>query len=245
MTRFANLRHLRVAGLALAAVAVAGAAVLITASASGLTVGFRPSSSNPPASTGATSLDQANAASTVCNDFISHLSNDLGKSQSQVNAAVSKAVGETLADEVKAKQLTQAAADKLKQKLAAQPPCNLAAGLGKAPKPATGAPLGAYTQQILAAAAAALGVTPAQLKTDLGGGMSLSQVAASKNLTEAQFRTNLIAQVTPLLDAAVKSGKLTTTQEHAVLQRLKTGPIPFWSTGMKHKPAAASPTPAV
>ena len=75
--------------------------------------------------------------------------------------------------------------------------------------------------------------------------MTLSQVAASKNLTEAQFRTNLIAQLTPLLDAAVKANQLTSAQEQAVLQRLKTGTIPYWSTPMKHKPAAgATPAPA-
>jgi hypothetical protein len=59
-------------------------------------------------------------------------------------------------------------------------------------------------------------------------------------VTEAQFRTKLIAQLTPLLDAAVKNHKLTSAQEQAVLQRLQTGPIPYWSSPI-HRPKAAAP----
>lgn len=251
MTPLSRFRHLRIAGFAVGAAAVAGAAVLVTASASGFTIGFRPASATQPqAASTAVELSQASIASTVCNDFISHLSSDLGKSQSQVNAAIQKAVGETLADEVKNKQLTQAQADALKQKLASQPPCNLAAGLGKTPgmRPGMGAvpPAGAYREQLLTAAASALGITAAQLKTDLAGGMSLSQVAAAQKppVTEAQFRAKLIAQLTPMLDAAVKSSKLTATQEQAILKRLQTGPIPFWNSPPRRPKAPAPASPA-
>jgi hypothetical protein len=242
MTSLAKLRYLRVVGFAAGAVLVAGAAVLVTASAAGLNVGFRPSSSQP-ASAGTGALSQKAGASAVCNDFLSHLSSDLGKSQSQVNAAVQKAIGETLADEVKNKDLTQAQADAIKQKLTSQPPCALAGNLGKAPAPVppSGATIGAYTQQLITAAASALGVTDTQLKADLTNGMTLSQIAAAQNpaVTEAQFRTRLIAKLTPLLDTAVTNKKLTSAQEQAILQRLQTGPIPFWNTPMRRpKPAA-------
>ncbi|MGA7912163.1 MAG: hypothetical protein WCC30_11550 [Candidatus Dormiibacterota bacterium] len=244
MTSFSRLRYLRIAGFALGAVAVAGAAVLVTASAAGFTVGFRPASSTQPqAADTAVNLSQATSASAVCNDFISHLSTDLGKSQSQVNAAIQKAIGETLADEVKNKQLTQAQADAIKQKLATQPPCNLAAGLGKKPSAATVPQAGAYMQQLLTAAASALDISATQLRTDLASGMNLSQIAAAQNppVTEALFRTKLIAQLTPLLDTAVKNQKLSSAQEQAILQRLQTGPIPYWSSPIR-KPKAAAPT---
>jgi len=244
MTRLSSLRHLRIAGFALGASAVAGAAVLVTASAAGFTLGFRPASANQPMAAGAAvDLTQATIASTVCNDFTSHLSSDLDKSQSQVNAAIQKAVGETLADEVKNKQLTQAQADAIKQKLASQPPCNLAAGLGKRSGAGIAPQAGAYMQQLVTAAASALGIGAAQLRTDLASGMSLSQIAAAQSppVTEAQFRTKLIAQLTPLLDTAVKNSKLTSVQEQAILRRLQTGPIPFWSSPMR-RPKAAPPT---
>ncbi|HYM95743.1 MAG TPA: hypothetical protein VET26_00445 [Candidatus Sulfotelmatobacter sp.] len=247
MTPLSRLRYVRIAGLALGAVAVAGAAVLITASASGLTLGFKPAGSSQSATATDTSAAiEAATAGAVCTALISHFSSDLHQSQATVNAAIQKAIGETLADEVKNKQLTQAQADAIKKKLAAQPLCTLANGLGKrVPSAAGGAQIGAYTQQVLAAAAAALGITPAQLRTDLAGGQSLSQIAAAQNppVTEAQFRTKLIAQITPLLDAAVKSSKLTAAQEHTILQRLQTGPIPFWNTSLKRPKPAAPATP--
>jgi hypothetical protein len=246
MTSLAKLRQLRVLGFALGAVLVAGAAVLVTASAAGLNVGFRPSSAQPAAAATA-SVSQKASASAVCNDFISHLSSDLGKSQSQVNAAVQKAIGETLADEVKNKDLTQAQADAIKQKLASQPPCTLAGNLGKpAAAPGAGATIGAYTAQLISAAASALGITDAQLKTDLAGGMTLSQIAAAQKppVTEAQFRTRLIAKLTPLLDTAVTNKKLTSAQEQAIIKQLQTGPIPFWSTSMRRPKPAAPASPA-
>ena len=42
-----------------------------------------------------------------------------------MNAAVQKAIGETLADEVKNGDLTQAQADAIKKRLASQPPCTI------------------------------------------------------------------------------------------------------------------------
>jgi hypothetical protein len=250
MTTLPKLRHLRVVGFAVGAVAVAGAAVLVTASAAGLNVGFRPSAGQPaPADTA--SIGHA-TASAVCNDFLTHLSGDLGKSQSQVSSAIQKAIGETLADEVKNKDITQAQADTIKQKLAAQPPCSLAGNLGQNPPgkkpvaPGAGTAIGAYTQQLLSAAASALGVSDATLKADLANGMTLSQVAAAQSppITEAQFRTRLIANLTPLLDAAVANKTLTSAQEQSILRRLQAGPIPFWNTPMRRPKPAAPASPA-
>jgi hypothetical protein len=244
MTPISRFRHLRIAGFALAAAAVAGAVVLITASASGFTVGFKPAASSQPvaASDASAAITQATTAGAVCTDFVSHLSSDLSKSQSQVNAAIQSAISQTLADEVKNKQLTQAQADAIKKKLTSQPLCTLANGLGKAPKPSTRGQIGAYTQQLLSAAAAALGITPTQLTTDLGKGQTLSQIAAAQKppVSEADFRTRLIAQLTPLLDTAVKNQKLTAAQEQSILKQLHTGPIPFWNTPL-HKPKPAAP----
>jgi hypothetical protein len=247
MTSLAKLRHLRVLGFALGAVAVAGAAVLVTASAAGLNVGFRPAASQHPDQVGAASVSQKATASTVCSDFFAHLSGDLGKSQAQVNSAIQKAIGETLADEVKNKDLTQAQADTIKKKLAStQTPCSLAGNLGQKPAPRAAVPtIAAYTQQLISAAASEFGITDTQLKTDLANGMTLSQLAAAHNppISEAEFRTSLISKLTPLMDTAVTNKKLTSAQEQAILQRLKSGPIPFWSSPVKHK-AAAPPSPA-
>lgn len=246
MTRFARLRYVRIAGLAVGAVAVSGAAVLITASAAGFSFGLHPSSTSPSGgSNNTSSLDQAAAASTACNDFMTHLSGDLGKSQTDVNAAIQKAIGQTLADEVANGTLTQAQAQKIQQRLSGKQVCALAGRLGRKPT-AAGGELGAYKQQLLMAAAAALGISEAQLQSDLAGGMSLSQIAAAQKppVSEATFRSKLIAQLKPLLDTAATDGKLTSAQEQAILQRLQTGPIPFWNTPVRKPRPAATPSPA-
>jgi hypothetical protein len=236
ITKLANLGFLRIAGLAAGAAVVSGAAVLVTASAAGYNLPFMPSSQTT--STSVSSLDlKAGTPSAVCSEFISHFSFDLHTSQAAVNAAFQKAIGQTLADEVKNGKLTQTRADAIKKRLAGQAPCAIAPRL-RAP----GAALGAFRPALLSAAASALGITDQTLKTDLVKGMTLSQIAVAQKVTEAQFRSRLIAKLTPVLDAAVTNKKLTTTQEQAIIKRLQTGPIPLWSK--PRPPGKATATPA-
>jgi hypothetical protein len=240
INRLAKHSFLRIFGLAAGAAVVSGAAVLVTASAAGYNLPFLTSSSSPAPSASTASLDKQ-ARTAVCNDFVSHFSADLGKSQSAVSAAFQKAIGETLADQVKNGKLTQAQADKIKQRLAGQAPCAIAGNL-KAP----GAGLGAYRPALLTAAASALGITDQTLKTDLAQGMTLAQIAAAQKpaLTEADFRSRLIAKLTPALDAAVANKQLTADQEAKIIKHLQTGPIPFWNkpmhAGKAPRPAAAT-----
>jgi hypothetical protein len=234
----ATFRHIRLLGFALGAVAIAAGAVWMTASAAGLNVGF-----SPAASTSTPSPNAPGKPSALCNDFVSHFASDLGSTQSKVDAAFQKAVGQTLDDEVKNGDITQAQADAIKKKIAGQAPCAL---IPSAPKTHTGSELGAYKHALLVAAASALGITDQQLTTDLARGMTLSQIAAAQNppVTEAQFRDRLIAKLTPLLDAAVTNKQITSTQEQAIIQQLKTGPIPFWDKPMPAPKKRATASPA-
>lgn len=239
-TKLAKIRHLRAVGLAAGAVAVAGAAVVVTASAAGMTLGFRPwSPAAASASASDTSLEAA-TTSAVCTSFMQHFATDIGKSQAQINAAFQKAIGETLADEVKAGKLTQAKADAIKAKLAGKTPCALPGTV--APRGGDQKALGAYMQQYLAAAASALGISQTELQADLKNGQSLSQVAAAQKVSEATFRTKLIANLRPTLDQAVKNGKITAAQEQTLLDRLQNGPLPLWDKASKRPKAPASPT---
>jgi len=95
-------------------------------------------------------------------------------------------------------------------------------------------------QQYLAAAATALGITQTQLTTDLKSGQSLAQVAAAQHVSEADFRTKLIAGLKPALDQAVSQKKITSAQETLILQRLQTGALPLWSLPAR-KPRATAP----
>lgn len=229
---------MRTAGLALGAVAIGVAAIAVTASASGMTFGFQAASTTPsPTPT----KPHSAAASTACSDFMKHLAVEIGKTQAQINAAYQKAIADTLADEVKSGQITQAQADKLKQQLANQTPCNL-----PSPRKAGGdkSALGVATQQYLAAAASALGISQEQLTTDLKNGQSLSQIAAAQHVSEADFRTKIIAQLKPALDQAVTNKTLTAEQEQTILNNLQSG-LPLWTLpARKPKPTTASPPPA-
>src|ERR1700686_4401158 len=123
--KLANLSSIRIFGLAAGAAVVSGAAVLVTASAAGYTVPFLSATNSPHAST-ASVLQAAAQPSALCTDFLTHLSADLSTSPAALNAAYQKAIGETLADEVKAGKLTQARADAITKRLAGKAPCAIA-----------------------------------------------------------------------------------------------------------------------
>jgi hypothetical protein len=236
-TTFAKFRYLRVAGLALGAVAVAGAAVLVTASAAGLNAGPRPSS--PQGGAAAAPIGEKATPAAVCDAFLAHLTTDLNKglTKAQVSAAIQKAIGETLADEVKNGDLKQAQADAIKAKLATQPTCALA-GVGKTVGPGDHGRGGVYKQLLFSATASALGISETQLKGDLASGKTVSQLAPA-GTTEDQFRAKLIAKLTPMLDTAITNKQLTADQKTEILKRLQTGPVPSWS-----KPAHKAVAPA-
>ena len=229
MRRLLPLHPLRLAGIAAGVVAVAAGTVWITASAAGLNL-------SPRFGTVA-QADPSTGPSPLCTSFVNHLSSDLNTSPANLNAAVQKAIGQTLDDQVKAGKLTQARADEIKKRLAGKAPCAIVGRLRQAQH----GTLAAYRSALITASASALGVAPDVLKADLKKGMSLSQVAAAQNppVTEAQFRTRLIAALAPVLDKAVADGKLTKTREAAILQRLQTGTIPLWN-----RPAPRTATPS-
>lgn len=246
ITRIGRHRYLRIAGFAIGAVVVATGAVLVTASASGVNFGPRLVGSNQPATAVETASIKPGANSAaVCAAFMKHLAVDLKKSQAEINAAVQKAIGETLADEVKNNDLTQAQADAIKKKLANQTACSLIAGLSNKPGHGERGPHGpAYMQQYLSAAASVLGISDTQLKTNLSMGQTLSQMAAAHNppISLADFRSSLIANLQPQLDAAVAKKQLTSAQEQEIINKLKTGALPFWDKPTHPKPAAPGTT---
>jgi hypothetical protein len=72
-----------------------------------------------------------------------------------------------------------------------------------------------------AAAAAYLGISESQLKTDLENGQTLAQVATANGKTAAGLTAALVAAATKDLDAAVAAGTITQAQETTILNDLK------------------------
>src|ERR1051325_452247 len=74
----------------------------------------------------------------------------------------------------------------------------------------------------LDAAARYIGVTAAQLRTELGNGKTIAEVAKAHGKTDDGLVDALAADVEEKLDAAVKAGKLTQSQADDILGNLKS-----------------------
>jgi polyhydroxyalkanoate synthesis regulator phasin len=199
-----------------------GAVLLGLAGATGgaLALGLNPLGSAQAASTPKPADTQE-----YCNKFMSYLAQGLGKSGADLRAGLQSAGAKTIDDAVKAGDLSAAQAATLKQKLSKQSICSAdLSGLGKH------APLrfSSYRNAYLDAAAKTVGMTPKALRAALAKGTYLHQMADSKNLSQSAFRSSLIENITPVLDARVKAGKLTKDHEQQILTRLQTGQPPLW-----------------
>jgi polyhydroxyalkanoate synthesis regulator phasin len=222
----------RSAGIAIASVVVAGSVVAVTAYASG--VNLVPMAAASPSPTASPSKSSA-----YCDRFTQHLASDLKTSESNLQAQVKSAAQQTIDDAVKAGDLTQAQADKLKSRLASSKSlCGPLAGLGHKP----GGPHrdAALKEAGVAAAAATVNMAPDQLKDQLKAGKTLSQLAPA-GMTQDQFTTQFSANLKKQLDAQVQSGKLTQAQEDKILQAAPALAARLWNHGLEH---AAKPHPA-
>lgn len=212
------------------ALIAAGVVVTLTAAATGVPNStLAATTTKPSASPGAAAKRQA-----YCDAFINHLASNLGKKPADVQKAASSALDQTLADAVKAGDLTQQQADAIKARQSGKPVCSGALGALRPGRPGTHVGLPAYAK--------VLGISQDELKQDLASGKTVKDVAASKGMDEATFRSNLVNSVKSDLDPKVKAGKLTQQQEDNILNRLKTGPLPAWDQPAKRAKPAPSPS---
>jgi hypothetical protein len=227
-------RFLRIALPVAGALLVAAGAIAVTASAAGLKLSPVAATSSPsPKTSPSTAGPQASKANDVCQAYLGHLASHLKVSQSTLDQAATAAAKDTIKDQVAKGSITQAQADKLTAKLGSSSLCSAAVnGIGHKHKGGDQATAG-LMQGYLSAAAAALGITEAQLRTDLHNGQSLSQIAATQKVSEADFKTKVAASLKPKLDAAVTAGKMTQAQEDAALAKFQQGDPPLW-TSPKH-----------
>src|SRR3989442_1768391 len=136
----------------------------------------------------------------------------LGIPSSKLSDALKKALGDRIDAAVAAGRLTKAEGDALKQRITAN-----------------GVPLfGGHRHDFghigfggLESAAGYIGITEAQLRTELEGGKSLAQVATAHGKSAAGLVNALYADAKKKLDAAVSAGRLTKAQETEMLGVLK------------------------
>ena len=191
-------------------------------------------SASPSASPSSSPSASQSKAQTYCSSFVNHLASDLGKKPDQVQKAISDALDQTLADAVKAGDLTQKQADAIKARRGNDQVC--AGALGR-----IGHGAGAGTRIGLAEYAKALGITQQELRQDLASGKTVKDIAASKGMDENAFRNNLVNAAKSDLDPKVASGQLTQKQEDNILAKLKSAPLPMWDQPVKRAGAGKKP----
>jgi hypothetical protein len=169
--------------------------------------------------------------------FVSKLAAALGIDQSKLESSAKQAAKDTVDEAAKNGDLTQAQADQAKQRI--DKSSGFPGGFGFGARGFRGGPKGAFGitgQTVMKAVADKLGLTEAQLQSELKSGKSFSDIAKEKNLTEQDLRSAAAAAVKAQLDAAVTAGKLTQAQEDSMVQRIQQGQ--GFGFPMGHRPFA-------
>jgi len=176
----------------------------------------------------------AEAAAKRCAEFRKAFAANLGVDESALAPAARKAAISTIDAAVAAGTMTKEVGDKMKARVEAADAdaCSLLAGrigaragAGGGAGPGGGAGAGqalGVAKDGLAAAATALGMTPAELVARLRAGDSLKDVASAKGVPYATVSAAVVASIKKDLDAAVAAGKIRQARADRILERLET-----------------------
>jgi hypothetical protein len=142
----------------------------------------------------------------------------LGISPSKLSAALKKALENRVDAAVAAGRLTKEQGDAVKKRIESQDyPALGGLGIGFGHR---GGP-GMHGPGHLDAAASYLGITPAELGTQLQSGKSLADVAKANGKSVDGLVAALVADEKTRLDAAVKTGRITQAQADQILATAK------------------------
>jgi hypothetical protein len=142
----------------------------------------------------------------------------LGISPSKLSAALKKALENRVDAAVAAGRLTKEQGDAVKKRIESQDYPTLGGlGLGFGHR---GGP-GMHAPGHLDTAASYLGITPAELGTQLRSGKSLADIAKAKGKSVDGLVAALVADEKTRLDAAVKTGRITQAQADQILANAK------------------------
>ena len=145
--------------------------------------------------------------------FVNDVATELGVEPAKLQAAIQNAMSKRLDAAVASGALTQAEADRLKERLRQ-------GGLPLVPPLRGGGLRGHHFLHGLDAAATYLGMTRAQLRTALTSGKTLAQVATDRGKSVDGLVDALVADAKTHLDRAVQSGRLTDAQRDELEARL-------------------------
>jgi hypothetical protein len=143
---------------------------------------------------------------------------ELGVEPEALESALENALGARIDAAVAAGRLTEEQAAELKERLN-DGELPLFGGRGGGPGHHGGRGLGLHGGELVDSAAAYLGLSEDELRSQLQDGKSLADVAAAEGKTVAGLKTALRAAAEEKLADAVESGKLTDAQRDEALER--------------------------
>ncbi len=186
--------------------------------------GLSTASAAPAAQVTPTQTAATVAKDTLRDKFVQAFASKLGVDQAKLNSAFTGAVSDTVDQAVKDGTLTQAQADKIKEEakngFTGQ---GFPGGRGGPGKGHDGGRGGMEAMKATTdAAAKALGLTTAELQTELKAGKSIADVAKAKSVDVATVKTAMLAAIKTDLDAKVKAGTLTQAQADTAYQMATT-----------------------
>ncbi len=152
---------------------------------------------------------------------INDAAKQLGIEPAKLSAALTKALQNRVDAAVKDGRLTKAQGEALKKRIAAgDSPLIFGGGLRHG-GPGPGGAFGHHHGPDLDAAAKYLGITEAELRTELRNGKTLADVAKAHGKTADGLVDAVVAEAKTKVDAAVKAGRLTQAQANEMLSDLK------------------------
>lgn len=200
----------------------------------------------PAAAPAASGTPAGAKAAEYCADFRRAFAANLGVAESALAPAAKSAALATINAAVADGTMPKARGDRLRARIEAANAdgCALLAGRfgARAAGGTVQAALGVVKDGV-AAAAKALGVTPAELGARLRAGDTLKVVAADKGVPSDQVSAAVIASVKADLDAAVTAGTIKQAREDRILARLTANLANGRFLAVQPAGPAASPTP--
>jgi len=183
--------------------------------------------------TGAVTKDTtpAERQAAILDDLAGRLGVGVDKLKAAIQGVASDQIDQAVADG----KLTQAQADELKQRLRSSQ--LLPFGIGG---PGPGFGMRHRGMPGLDAAATYLGLTEAQLRTQLRSGTTLAQIAKDRGKSVDGLVSAMVADASKRLDDAISAGRLTADQKAQILARLKSG-LTAMANG--ERPAGPGPGP--
>lgn len=166
----------------------------------------------------AAELSAAPGAAEYCVAYRAAFAKALGVTEAEIGAAARSAIASTIDAAVADGDLTAAAAERIKTRLAKRDAgtdlCSAIAGRGGLVKAALG-----IARDALNAAADTLGMEPADLRAQLRDGADLHDIAAAKGVGYPALTKAILDAVKTDLDAAVAAGTITAERETKILER--------------------------